>query len=314
MDKLRWLVNTVLFLVLIDLIFFGYIYLDRNHPEKTQAFHIDYWVVKAEILPANLSQESSLMSPNIRFNHNEISFFINPNCDVTKANKIIEAFFILSNKTGNLLFYPTDEAGSDIDLSCSQSKQETAENELIAGEGGPTLINTTLYPLIVRGNVYLYNTLNCPQPITELHEILHVFGFLQVSDPSKIMYPYLDCDQVIDEGVITTLKEIYSEEAKADLYFTKVGAVKKGRYMDVSVEINNDGLIDAKNVSFDLSVGNEKIDSYELNNIGYGAGKTVYLSNIPLPATRKGVVLLNLSTSTEEYNLKNNYVELTPAE
>lgn len=314
MDKLRWLVNTVLILVLLDLIFFGYVYMDRNHPEKTQAFHVDYWVSKAEILPSNLSQESSLMNPNIRFNHNEISFFIDSNCDITKTNKIIEAFFILSNKTSNLLFYPTPKTGADIDISCSKSKQETVENELIAGEGGPTILNNTLYPLIVRGNVYLYSTLNCPQPITELHEILHVFGFLHVSDPSKIMYPYLDCKQTIDEDVITTLNEIYSEDAKADLYFTKVGAIKKGRYMDVSVEINNDGLIDAKDVTFDLSVGNEKIDSYELNNIGFGAGKTVYLSNIPLPITKKGVVLLNLSTSTKEYNLKNNYVELTPVE
>lgn len=314
MDKLRWIVNTVLLLILIDIIFFGYIYIDKNYPEKTQAFHASYWINQAEILPQNLSTEASLMHPNMRFNHKDISFYINSNCDIPKTNKIIEAFFILSNATNRLSFYPDGETSSDIDISCSKNKPETSQKELIAGEGGPTVINNTIYPLIIKGNVYLYDNLNCKIPVTELHEILHVFGFLHVNDPSKMMYPYLDCNQRLDEKIINTLNELYSEEAKADLYFAKVGAAKKGRYMDVNVEIANDGIIDAKNVSFELSVGNEKIDSYELNTIGYGAGKTVYLTNIPLPLTKKGTIILNLSTSSLEYKYENNYVELTPSE
>jgi hypothetical protein len=288
--------------------------MDKNYPEKTQVFHTSYWINKAELLPANLSNEISLSNPKMRFNHNELSFSIDYNCNAVKINKILEAFFILSNKTGVLKFYPSDEESSDIDVSCLKVKLETAENELIAGEGGPTTINSTIYPLIVKGNVYLYNTLNCKEPITELHELLHVFGFTHVNDPNKIMYPYLNCDQTIDERVIMTLKEIYSEEAKADLYFTKVGATKNGRYMDINIEINNDGLINANNVTFELYVADKKIESYDLNMIGYGAGKIVYLSNIPLPLTKKGKVILNVSTPIPEYNYQNNYVELTPSE
>ncbi len=288
--------------------------MDKNYPEKTQALHVTYWKNQVELLPQNLSKDSNLMNPNMRFNHKDISFSIDSGCNVVKTNKILEALLTISNLTKILNFYPTNQENSDIDISCSKKREEISENEIIAGEGGPVVINSTIYPLIIGGNIYLYNTLNCEKPITELHELLHVFGFLHVSEPSKIMYPYLDCNQIIDERVITTLKEIYSQEPKSDLAFIKVGAAKTGRYLDVSVEISNAGIVDAKNVTFDLYISNEKIESYALNKIGYGAGKTVYLSNIPLPIANKGKVILNLSTSTSEYNYQNNYVELTPSE
>lgn len=311
MDKLRWIINTVLFLILIDLIFFGYIYIDKNYPEETQALHVNYWVNKAEILPQNLSYESNLMDPNMRFNHNDISFNINSDCNQERRTKILESFLILSNDTQILSFYPNGEQDSDIKISCSESRMELSKDELIAGEGGPTIINNTLYPLITSGQVYLYSTINCKAPIVELHEILHVFGFTHVSDPKNIMYPYLDCSQVLDEKIIQTLKEIYSEQPKADLSFTKVSANKKGRYMDIDVEVDNRGIIKAEGVLFNLYVGDKKIDSYDLNDIDYGAGKTIYLTNIQLPLTNSGQILLNVTSSTSEYNYNNNFVELS---
>ena len=311
MDKLRWIVNVVLLLVLIDLIFFLYIYIDYKYPDKIQVLNVNPSINSASSNLIKINSEIKMMYPNLRFNHNNISFFVDNNCDDIKKMQVLMAFMIISNQTSILNFYPTGEVGADISVLCSKQTRDSGKNEVVAGEGGPVVINNSVHPMITTGKVLLYDQISCDYPVTELHEIIHVFGFEHTNDPNKIGYPYLDCRQRLDEATINILKEVYSTEPKADLYFTNVSATKVGKYLNVGVEIDNAGIVDAKEVSFDIYLGEIKIGNYGLNEINLGAGKTIYLTNLKLPNNNEKRVLLNITSITPEYEYNNNKLELT---
>jgi hypothetical protein len=310
MDKLRGIVNVVLLLVLLDLIFFLYIYVDYKYPDKVQILKIHPTIGSESPNQIMMNSEVKMMYPNLRFNHNNISFFIDGACDEIKKSHILLAFMIISNQTEILNFYPTEVVGADILVLCSKQVVDNSNNEVIAGEGGPVVINNSVYQVIMNGKVLLYDQISCEYPVTELHEILHVFGFEHNDNPKTIGYPYLDCKQRLDEATIKILKEAYSTEPKAELYFTNVSATKIGKYLNVGVEIDNNGIIDAKAVSFDIYLGESKIGSYGLNEITLGAGKTIYLTNLKIPNNNERRIVLNITSITPEYEYGNNELEL----
>ena len=79
--------------------------------------------------------------------------------------------------------------------------------------------------------IYLYanpqNSLNCNWPATELHELMHVFGFNHSMDSNSLMYPYLtSCNQKLDNSIIEELIRLYSIPNLPDLYFENISAIK----------------------------------------------------------------------------------------
>ena len=99
-------------------------------------------------------------------------------------------------------------------------------------------------------------------------QIQYVFGFDHSQDKNSLMYPYLEsCEQKLDESIINNLKELYSKENLADLYFKEIEALKKGRYLDFNVSIKNLGVIGANNVILSVFGGGKKVKDFELDDI-----------------------------------------------
>lgn len=261
----------------------------------------------------NASNELAQFSQDMRFNHNVISFYINPECEESKVTRMHRAFSIINEETGIISFKPAEEISADILVGCSQDSYESEKNVFVSGEGGPTsYFELSFYPMIMKGKVLLYNEDSCDYPITELHELFHVLGFEHINKSNLIMYPYINCNQEINPELIKKLKQLYSIEPLAELYFSNISAVKTGNYLNFSVQINNEGLFDAENVNLKvLDSENKEIDSFAFEKLPIGTSSTFSVTYLRLPSSSTSRIKLFLDYSGKEYNKNNNLVELS---
>ena len=282
-----------------------------NYPRMAESFkNGDYnFFTKPEV---NASGEIIQFYPNMRFNHNNISYFV-LDCSDEKITRLERAFSIINNETQIISFYEAEnEKEADIRVGCTKNSFQTEENTFVAGEGGPTsFMRLEPYSIIIKGKVVLYKEESCDYPITELHELFHVFGFDHVNKSDTIMYPYVDYKQKIDPELISMIKAIYSIEPKAELYFSNVSSIKRGIYLDYTLEVNNDGLIDAKNVKLDINSDKGKVESSKLKNLGYGTGQKLWTTNMKLPSLDVKKIIFRISSDTPEYNTDNNVIEVS---
>ena len=255
----------------------------------------------------------------MRFDSANISYYLFSDCNAEKKQGMKEALNILKNETGvldfhEILFYDNNHP-PQISVYCSEYKKKNQNNSFVAGEGGPDrLLNLSLYPLIISGEVYLYQNnkkLECEYPIVELHELLHVFGFDHLNSSSSVLYPYLSCEQRLNNKITARMVEIYEREPLAEIYFEKANVSKGGIYLNFEVEIFNRGLIVAKNVQLDLYEieSYKKIGNFSLGDIEPGITKTIKLTNFVLPSNRINRIELRLTSETQEYFIKNNVFE-----
>lgn len=266
----------------------------------------------------NLSSEVPQFYPNMKFNHNEISYNLEEACDEIKKARMREAFRILHGEVESISFYETSKE-PDIRVICTQTAEgATGKNFFIAGEGGAEqIIQTAKYNVITKGIVLLYesphNAIECNWPNVELHELMHVFGFQHSQDENSLMYPYLkSCNQRLDESIINDLNEIYSQPNLPDLYFESVKAVKHGGYLDFNATIKNAGVIDAHNVALALFDDGKEAERFYLDDLGFGAGITYTISNAKLNSRYSDLVELRLDPShiVEELDESNNIARL----
>jgi len=310
--------STILFfLIMLLIISLASLYLYQNLPGEEIEMKINNLNIMnnpdkiQENVLINVSGEIKQFFPDMRFNHNNLTFFINSECSQEKIDRMNQAFSIISAETGIISFIESPEENADILVGCSVDSYETEKNVFIAGEGGPTkIINLSIYPIILRGKVILYNESSCDYPITELHELFHVFGFDHINDSKTIMYPYVGCSQEINPGVIEKIKEIYSVSAFAELYFENITASKKGIYLDFNVMVRNDGLIEAKNITLEVYSEEKKVDSFDLGNLNPGEGTSFDVKNLRLASRNSEKVKMILVTEVGEYNLENNSLDL----
>jgi len=291
-------------------VIFGTYYFSENPPSEILK-SIGYNPgIQKEI---NASTEVIQFESNMRFNHNSISFFMGQDCDDKKHVRMMKAFSQVMIETDNLItFKPADKISADITIICSEENFETEKNVFISGEGGPTeYFNLSFYPLIRKAKIILAKDSSCDEPITELHELLHVFGFDHINKAEFILYPYIECKQKINPELISEIKRIYSIEPKAELYFTNVTAVKTGSYLNFSVQVRNEGLLNAEAVSLEVYANNKKIDTFDLKNIEIGIGQKFYVTNLKLPSSNVDRVIIKIIYSGTEYKKDNNEVELS---
>lgn len=226
--------------------------------------------------------------PNMKFNHNEITYNIDFQCDEIKKSRVLEAFSILSENVDSIRFVPTN-GESDIEVSCTQREKNIGNSEyFVAGEGGAKeIIQTGKYNVINEGIILLYNNVHnaksCNWPNVELHELLHVFGFNHSSDDRSIMYPLLEsCDQSLDESIVKELKRLYDIPNLADLDFEEASATKKGIYLDFNISIRNSGTVDSRNTTLSIYDDDTLVDTRTLEGIKYGAGVMINVENFRL--------------------------------
>ena len=223
---------------------------------------------------------------------------------------MIEAFQTLSKETEILSFIESN-TDADIQVSCSQVELQKGENLFIAGEGGPSkYINNTIYPVILKGRILLYEQSGCKSSIIEMHELLHVFGFDHSEDKTDILYPKTDCTQELKQAYIQMLKDLYKIDAKSELYFKEAENITKaGKYLDFDVMVINYGIIDAKEVNLTIYADNKKVESFDLGNLDLGEGKRFSVKNLKLPSLNIKEVELKIESNNQEYDYNNNILK-----
>ena len=251
---------------------------------------------------------------NLRFNHNHISYFIEAGCSEIRENAMIEAFGIFEDEMDLISFYEVEnKIEADISVGCSDDYIELGENLFVAGEGGPSkIINTSIFKLIEKGKISLYNDPQCDYPIVELHELSHVFGFDHSDNPSNIMYNVSRCDQRITDDMIELIDKLYSIEPLADALISELTAVKKGRYLDFNITILNEGLIGIDSINLTVVAGGKEIQLIDLGELDVGYGRTLKATNVKLPSinVEKVDFILDADNIVRELNEENNFIQM----
>lgn len=313
-DKSQVLVIVALLLllvVLVFLIFLLYKYIPGEPKELTAS------PLQIELKTTNLSYEFKQFYPNMKFNHNYISYQIEEYCEDEKKERMKNAFKQLADKVELISFYEVEET-PDIEVSCSKESSHITKGDFfIAGEGGAkVVVPTGRYNVISSGAILLYDDakgVKCDWPNIELHELLHVFGFEHSQDKNSLMNVYLEsCLQELDESIIYDLKELYSAENLADLYFENVSAIKKGIYLDFNVTIKNSGVIDARDVTLSVFENDERVDNFDLKDISFGGGATFSVSNSKLRSrsSENIKIVIDPDESIREIDEANNIAKL----
>lgn len=320
MNKKGLLFNIiVLFLAFIILIvcLFALYYIYTNTPRSPVNLEVD--IPKTDTIAVNSSPVLQFHQ-NMKFNHNNISYFIYPDCDSKKKQRMRDAFDYITNIVGDISFQET-MSDADIEVICSDTNKDKTESDkdyFIAGEGGAReIIQTGKYNIITNGTILLYkypeNYKECPTPNIEIHELIHVFGFDHSNDKMSLMNPYLvSCDQKLDESIIKELTRLYSIDNLPDVYFEEVMAIKRGRYIDFNLTIKNSGDIDAKNVSFSVIEDGNEIEKQYVGDIRYGAGVYLKVESLKLDSMSPKKILFSLDNNNliKESDKSNNLAEI----
>lgn len=262
-----------------------------------------------ETKPIDYSQ-SQQFYPNMRFQHSKISYGFEPGCDSKKQTTTVEALAEISEKT-MLVFYPSSTP--EIIITCTElAPQPKVERHFVAGEGGPTeIINATQFSVIKQGKISLYRDEKCSKPHIAVHELLHALGFDHNADPHSILYPTLDCSQEIDQYLVDRLNELYAIPSKPDLAITELSALKTGRLVNFTIEVTNEGLIDAASVSMGLYGDGKLIRSFDFDNVPVGTRKTLTVSDLTIGrSVEKLKFVIDPNNNIDELNRENNLEEL----
>ena len=217
----------ILFIFLLLLIFFYFFY--RDIPLSRESIEVPVEINKTFELVIETTGPVKQFYPNMKFNHNNISYRINTNCNINHRTRITGAFDELSDEVKIISFIETNSDNADIEVICPSDRNKVIPEEendfFVAGEGGAKqIIQTKRYNIIKDGAILLYENpedkLVCNWPNVELHELIHVFGFNHSSDENSLMNPILkSCDQRLDKSIVNDLKRLYSEKNLPDLYF-----------------------------------------------------------------------------------------------
>jgi hypothetical protein len=240
--------------------------------------------------PPNLTNstpgEVSQFYPNMKFNHNNISYRIDPLCPEDKKKRVIDAFEYLSKEVDTIVFY--ESLNPDIEVSCSELKKDIEGDYFIAGEGGAReIFDTGRYNIINKGIISLYEnphgSIECNWPNIEIHELIHVLGFGHSPNKNSVMYHLMEsCNQRLDSSIITELKRLYSEENLPDLYFEQLNVTKKGRYLDFNLTVRNSGSVTAKGVTLSILDEGKIVDTFNLDEVRYSRGIIFIVENFNL--------------------------------
>ncbi|MEM0465320.1 MAG: matrixin family metalloprotease [Candidatus Pacearchaeota archaeon] len=315
------IVGLVLFLIGLFLLFLkigNYIY--QNIPGGIENPNSSIFINSSSFKNHSLNGIKQFY-PNMKFNHNDISYKFIKGCSDNEKVRVIQAFDNLSNSVGVISFYQTLRDDPDIEVYClDNSFPVPSENSdfFIAGEGGAKeVIQTGRYNVISSGAIYIYSNLHnsprCNWPNVELHEIIHVLGFNHSKNPNSLMYPVLQsCDQKLDSVIISELKRLYSEPNLPDLYFESVHAIKKGRYLDFNLTIKNSGVADSFNVSFTILDEGKIIETKNIRDLKYGAGVVMEVSNFKLTSrdSRNIDIVIDYFNKTKEIDKTNNIAKI----
>lgn len=153
--------------------------------------------------------------PNLRFPSKYVNYSFEDTCTPTQKQRFYQAFQTLENLTV-LRFNQTDSP--QIKIFCNEISALTDSDQDLFGQGQSDInISYTNYSIISDGRLFIYGTFgmnNCTMPYsTEIHELMHIFGFKHNLNPLSIMFPVsLTCNLEMDEYLIDDINKLYDEE------------------------------------------------------------------------------------------------------
>lgn len=182
---------------------------------------------------------------NLRYSGKVISYSVD-NCPLSRQDEVENAVLYIENLT--ILKFNEVSSDAEIKISCEDSVKIEG-GSFIAGEGGVTNVTKTdKFNVIHEGRVLLLRETKCERPIVGTHELLHALGFEHSDNPINIMYPTVNCRQTIGDDLVSFINNLYSVPSLPDLGFEDVSAQIRGKYLDSSFVVRNNGLIDRKSV------------------------------------------------------------------
>jgi hypothetical protein len=255
-----------------------------------------------------------VFSPYLRFDHTEISYFIQDSCGENRKDSMKEAFDIFHGVMEIVSFEPArNKQLADILVECSETSEELGDNIYAAGEGGPSkIINTTHYNIIEKGKISLYRNTGCASPVVEIHELCHVFGFDHVDDKRSIMYNISNCDQKITQDMVDLIKDLYSVEPLPDVRIADLVAVKKGKYLDFNISVLNEGLKDIGEIDVTIVFEEKVVKEFNLGSLEKGFRRTLHVTNVKLPSRNAQAVdfYLDYREAYEELDEEDNHAQM----
>lgn len=293
--------------ILLVLLFVGTYFLWLNFPAEQTSF---------EEYAANVSGEFPLESaqfhPNMRYSDREIGYFVSENCSLKKKNDFKDAVQFLEDRT--ILSFYEDKSKPEIWVSCSNIAPEPdEEGHFVAGEGGPrNIINASRFAVILIGEIALYHPETCEIPQVAVHELLHALGFDHNSNKKSIMFPVTSCDQILDQGIIDDINNLYSIDSAPDLVVENVKANKTGKYLNLGAVVANYGLKGSKSSSMNLVIDGKTVKTLELGELTIGSRKSLTLSNLVVPRSTNKITIL-IETNENELDKNNNFAVISVA-
>jgi len=302
--------KVVTIILMILLISFSFYYLYDNIPLNPTKLSVEGVIDDPEDF-INYG-ETPMFAENIRFSKNEVSYYIDDSCPISRTLKMGEAFNIIEGSVNGLSFSEViDRNSAEVYVGCSDEEIEVDTNLFAVGEGGPTkVIKVGKFNLIEEGRIHLYKDSKCDYPVTEVHELLHVLGFDHSENPNSILYDTYSCDQRITPDIIKILNELYSIEPLPDLKIKNLEVVKKGRYLDFNVTIVNEGMSDVGVVELVLLSEEKEISNFLLNDIYKGYARTLTVQNLRMFSSNINVIdfYIDYSNKISEIDEGNNQV------
>ncbi|MDP2925009.1 MAG: CARDB domain-containing protein [Nanoarchaeota archaeon] len=307
----------ILFILVLILTIYSFYIIYSYIPGEPESLDVE---INKDIVENISLSDVKQFYPNMKFNHNNISYFIYADCDLAKSSRVIKAFNILSEEIGYINFYDSIK-NADIEVICSENDKQKLNSEkefFIAGEGGAReIVKTGKNNVIINGTILLYkysqNYKQCNAPNVEIHELIHVFGFDHSENKNSLMNPYLiSCNQKIDESIVLELKRLYSESNFPDLYFEEVKAIKRGRYLDFNVTIKNSGTIDSMNTSLGVYEDGKLIESEPLGIIKFGGGVFYNVESLRISKSNPNKIVFKIdpNNTVKENDKTNNVAEI----
>jgi len=232
---------------------------------------------------------------DMRFSRKILGYRIDSSCNDFKKNRMERAFDILKNETLIINFVEVD-TNEDIYINCKGYSENISDGYIKAGEGGAySVVNTGKFNVIKKGKISFYNSSDkCDKPITEIHELLHVFGFKHSEENTSIMYNVSLCEQNITKDIIKKFIILYTTQEIPDLGFENLSHKRGLSYTDFSVDVINRGLREAKNVSIEIDYGNSNLKIVSLGDFGIGDKKKISADNFRVNRNRN--ITLNIET------------------
>ncbi len=185
-----------------------------------------------------------------------ISYTIIEGCSDYMKNRVRDAFITVYQETDSIVFFVEDNNNPNITITCDLLNN--GDEEYTIGEATLGIIGYSIdgYEM----SLYDWESIEYAEewggcinyPATELHEILHMFGFDHNEFPGSIMNPMAEgCDiDSIDEYIVECLKYTYSNgEQGRDCSYRNdvVGSIDEAQYEDVDVYECDEGWYDAIN-------------------------------------------------------------------